>query len=111
MGAKQHDSHHGTNDSLVQQPRAMHGVKHILQQSPVHHEQAFADMLQKPTVRRLQDQQKDRSQWERERQALEEQVACVRAEWQGKWNMAVADIHSHQQATAQTADQLQQTQQ
>lgn len=67
-------------------------------------------MLQIPTLRRLQDQQKDRSQWERERQALEEQVACVRAEWQGKWDKAVADIHDHQQATAQTADQLQQSQ-
>ena len=62
--------------------------------------------LQGPTVCRLHDQEKERSQWEKERQALEEQVACVRAEWQSKWDKAVSDIQSHQQATAHTADQL-----
>ena len=58
---------------------------------------------------RLHDHEKERAQWQKERQALEEQVASVRAEWQSKWDKAVTDINKHQRATAETADQLQQS--
>ena len=58
---------------------------------------------------RLQKQETERCQWEKERQELEQQVASVRADWQGKLEKALAESHSHQQATAQTTDELHQT--
>ena len=68
---------------------------------------------------RMQEHESERTRWEQERQALEEQVGAVRAEWQGKLEKVLAEIHHHCQATAQKAslasavqqqaDQLQQS--
>ena len=68
---------------------------------------------------RMQEHESARTCWEQEREALEEQTDAVRAEWQGKLEKALAEVHHHRQATAQKAslasavqqqaDQLQQS--
>ena len=68
---------------------------------------------------RMQEHESERTRWEQEREALEEQIGAVRAEWQGKLEKALAEVHHHRQATAQKAslansvqqqaDQLQQS--
>jgi len=68
---------------------------------------------------RMQEHESERTHWEREREALEEQVGAIRAEWQGKLVKALGEVHHHRQATAQKAslasavqqqaDQLQQS--
>ncbi|KAA6418694.1 MAG: hypothetical protein FRX49_11347 [Trebouxia sp. A1-2] len=74
---------------------------------------------QQAALTRMQEHESERTHWEQEREALEEQVGAVRAEWQGKLEKALAEIHHHRQATAQKAslasavqqqaDQLQQS--
>ena len=68
---------------------------------------------------RMQEHESEKTHWEREREALEEQVGAIRAEWQGKLVKALGEVHHHRQATAQKAslasavqqqaDQLQQS--
>ena len=68
---------------------------------------------------RMQEHESEKTGWEQEREALEEQIGAVRAEWQGKQEKALAEIHHHRQAMAQKAslasavqqqaDQLQQS--
>ena len=52
---------------------------------------------------RMQEQNAERSRWERDREALEQQVANTRTEWQGKLDKALAEAQHQRQATTKTA--------